>query len=333
MAKKKRTFREMASITNIEGLLGDARAPAPATPEEAKQARDSFAEKMESKGVVGTHLPLSALTPHPANPRDPDIGLQDSHLQQMADSIGTVGQVYPLTVLEIAEKPGEYWIIDGVSRWSALRLANVDQAWVIPVQAQGRAAAQLSHMANLHKRNSPMEYAYAWQKLYSDYGSDAEVAEIVGKDRTTVSKYRRLAVVPRPWLLACSQPAELTFRQCEALMRLADKAQSDEKLSKGINKEVARLTNLPRASDERKPAAVIQTLRALSRRSRSQQPASPQTWQEESLDVSGRSGAFRLRQKPDGWLEFAVSVQLPSEIDHAKLKEHIESSLKQLIKQ
>jgi ParB family chromosome partitioning protein len=113
-------------------------------------------------------------------------------LQELADSIRQQGVIQPILVRPVAE--GRYEIIAGERRWRATQLAGLDRVPALIRCVDDNAAVAMALIENIQRENlNAMEEAMALQRLSEEFElTQAEVAESVGKSRSTVTNLLRL---------------------------------------------------------------------------------------------------------------------------------------------
>ena len=126
------------------------------------------------------------------NPKQPRTSFDDDALEELADSIATLGLIQPITVRKEAD--GKYIIISGERRWRASKLASKS---TIPAYVRDVDDKELHEMAlveNIQRQDlNAMEIAISLQRLIDECGVTQEtVAQRVGKKRSTVANYLRL---------------------------------------------------------------------------------------------------------------------------------------------
>lgn len=135
------------------------------------------------------YLPVEYLQRGKYQPRrDMD---QDA-LQELAESIRQQGIMQPIIVREISKNKFE--IIAGERRWRAAQLADLDKVPTIIRDVEDNAAVAMALIENIQRENlNSMEEAIALQRLQEEFDlTQAEVAEAVGKSRSTVTNLLRL---------------------------------------------------------------------------------------------------------------------------------------------
>jgi len=122
----------------------------------------------------------------------PRRDMNPAALQELADSIRQQGVMQPVVVRPIAE--GRYELIAGERRWRATQMAGLDSIPAIIRDVPDEAAIAMALIENIQRENlNPIEEAFALQRLQDEFGlTQAQVAEAVGKSRTTITNLLRL---------------------------------------------------------------------------------------------------------------------------------------------
>ncbi len=149
-------------------------------------------EDVEPEGPV-RELPVARIRPNPYQPRS-DFG--EEGLERLVESIRENGLLQPLVVRPAED--GEWEIVAGERRFRALRELGRESAPVVVRELTDRQMLVLALVENLQRENlSPLEEARGFRQLMRDFDlTQAEVAERVGRDRTTVSNTIRLLRLP-----------------------------------------------------------------------------------------------------------------------------------------
>lgn len=150
------------------------------------------AESIAERKDVVRLIPVDLLQP---NPRQPRSRIDDQALAELAASIAVHGVIQPLIVMEAAEG---YVLIAGERRWRAAQLAGLREAPVIVKDTTPQDMLELALIENIQRADlNPLEEAHAYRQLIDDFGlTQAEVAERVGKARSTVANLVRLLDLP-----------------------------------------------------------------------------------------------------------------------------------------
>ena len=122
----------------------------------------------------------------------PRRDMDPAALQELADSIRQQGVMQPVVVRPIAE--GHFELIAGERRWRATQMAELDRIPAIIRDVPDDAAIAMALIENIQRENlNPIEEAFALQRLQDEFGlTQAQVAEAVGKSRTTITNLLRL---------------------------------------------------------------------------------------------------------------------------------------------
>lgn len=143
-----------------------------------------------SDGVM--QVPIERIIPNPHQPRS---SFDQDKLEELAESIRTHGLIQPLVVTETVEG---FVLIAGERRWRASRLAGLEQVPVIVKESTPQDMLELALIENIQRADlNPMEEAHAYRQLMDEFGlTQEEVAERVGKARSTVANLVRLLTLP-----------------------------------------------------------------------------------------------------------------------------------------
>ncbi len=122
----------------------------------------------------------------------PRRDMDPAALQELADSIRQQGVMQPVVVRPIEE--GRYELIAGERRWRAAQMAELDRIPAVIRVVPDEAAIAMALIENIQRENlNPIEEAFALQRLQDEFGlTQAQVAEAVGKSRTTITNLLRL---------------------------------------------------------------------------------------------------------------------------------------------
>lgn len=139
--------------------------------------------------------PISAIRPNPYQPRKE---MDDVALSELADSIQEKGILQPLVVRMIAGEDGVYELIAGERRLRAAQKINLEVVPVLLKEASEEDSLELALIENIQRQNlNPLEEAIAYKQLVDEFGLTQEnVAQKVGKKRSTVSNIMRLLALP-----------------------------------------------------------------------------------------------------------------------------------------
>lgn len=138
-------------------------------------------------------LQLHKIQPGQYQPRR---DMDQQSLEELAKSIRAQGIMQPIVVRPVA--PDKYEIIAGERRWRAAKLLELATVPVIVKQVADEAAIAMALIENIQREDlTPLEEAVALQRLQQQYElTQQELADAVGKSRTTVTNLLRLVNLP-----------------------------------------------------------------------------------------------------------------------------------------
>ncbi len=167
-----------------------------------------------------------------ANPRQPRRRFEPDAATGLASSVRAQGLLQPVVVRPRAE--GGWELIAGERRWRAAKDAGLPNLPALIRTADDRDSLLLSLVENVAREQlSAVEEARAYAVLLDEFGLTlGEVAERVGKAKSTVSNRVRLLELPEDvlWMLA---RGELTERHARAVLAVPDR-EGQKKLAKRI---------------------------------------------------------------------------------------------------
>lgn len=134
-------------------------------------------------------IAVSLITPNPKQPRSV---FDEDALEELADSIKTLGVIQPITVRK--EDNDTYIIISGERRWRASQLAGLEKVPVYIREADNQTLHEMALVENIQRQDlNAMEIAMSLQRLMEECGVTQDaVASRVGKKRSTIANYIRL---------------------------------------------------------------------------------------------------------------------------------------------
>lgn len=130
------------------------------------------------------------------NPFQPRRVFVDGEIEELADSIRSVGLIHPPVVREIEN--GFYEIVSGERRFRASKIAGFLKIPVVIKPSTNILSAEMALIENIQRVDlNPIEIAKALKMLSVEFRlSQDELAKRVGKKRSTVANYLRLLTMP-----------------------------------------------------------------------------------------------------------------------------------------
>jgi len=137
-------------------------------------------------------MPVSALAPHPEQPRR---HFDEDALEELARSIQQRGLVQPIVVRPHGK---EYQIVAGERRWRAAQRARLHEVPVIVRVLDDAETLEIALIENIQRQDlNAIEEAEAYRKLIADFGHTQDaLAKLVNKSRSHVSNMLRLLDLP-----------------------------------------------------------------------------------------------------------------------------------------
>ena len=166
-----------------------------------------------------TELDIDLLTP---NPRQPRVHMDDTRLEELAQSIRSHGVIQPILVRRLGDTNE---IVAGERRWRAAQRAGLLKVPVVYRDVPDDKLLEVALIENIQREDlNPIEEAQAYRRLTDELQLSQEaIATAVGKDRATISNYMRLLKLPqevRNDLAAGS----LSMGHARALITMGDEA-------------------------------------------------------------------------------------------------------------
>jgi ParB family transcriptional regulator, chromosome partitioning protein len=161
-----------------------------------------------------------------ANPFQPRREFSTEQLIELEGSIRENGLLQPLVVRPAGARApagAEWELVAGERRWRAVRRLGWSEVPVIVRELDDRALLVLAIVENVQRAElTPLEEAEAYRQLIEEFGfTQKEVAESVGRERSTVTNLLRLLQLPASVQRLVSGGA-LSMGHARALLGLAD---------------------------------------------------------------------------------------------------------------
>ncbi|QSP95553.1 ParB/RepB/Spo0J family partition protein [Marinobacter salinisoli] len=200
----------------------------------------------------------------------PRRDMDPAALQELADSIRQQGVMQPVVIRPLGE--GRYELIAGERRWRATQMADLDRIPAIIRDVPDEAAIAMALIENIQRENlNPIEEAFALQRLQDEFGlTQAQVAEAVGKSRTTITNLLRLIGLTEDVRLMLEH-GDLEMGHGRAMLTLPPEQQmqvAKQVVAKSLSVRqtealVRRIQQETPDSKKREPAALDPNIRAL----------------------------------------------------------------------
>ncbi|WP_207496626.1 ParB/RepB/Spo0J family partition protein [Aridibaculum aurantiacum] len=158
-----------------------------------KTTEGNLKEPVVEKATGINRIPISSIT---INPKQPRRDFDEQALNELAASIKMHDIIQPITVSQI--KDGKYQLISGERRYRASKMAGLADIPAYVRQANDQQLLELALLENLQRENlNSIEVALSYKRMMEELNyTQEQVAERMGKERSTVTNYIRLLKLP-----------------------------------------------------------------------------------------------------------------------------------------
>ncbi len=204
-------------------------------------------------------ISISQIAPNPFQPRREFAA---DELKELQASLSASGLLQPITLRRAPDKKG-YQLVAGERRLRAATALGWKEISANIRDVDDRALLTLALVENLQRSDlNPIEEAEGYKRLVDDFGlSHVQIAEMVGKDRSTVANLLRVLNLPasvRDWV----RSGELSIGHARALLPLQDSAQiqafAKDVVARGLSvrqtESLVKANAAPTAGTKRKAA-------------------------------------------------------------------------------
>ncbi|MGV3708569.1 MAG: ParB/RepB/Spo0J family partition protein [Gemmatimonas sp.] len=210
---------------------GAGAAGTPVTAQAAAPSTDAPTASAPATAAVDPHapgyrpLPIAAIAPNPFQPR------KEFHPQDLDDlkaSLKSQGLLQPITVRPSPNHSG-YELIAGERRFRAATALGWKEIPAIIRATDDYTMLTLAMVENLQRADlDPIEEADGYQRLIDEFdATQQEVADVVGKERSTVANALRLLALPAS-VKRMLQERKITVGHARALLPLeTERAMAD----------------------------------------------------------------------------------------------------------
>jgi ParB family transcriptional regulator, chromosome partitioning protein len=174
-------------------------------------------EEAEREGSL-VELPLSQIKPNPYQPRQ---DVDPVALEELKASIRQAGLLQPVVVR--TAKEGGFELIAGERRLRACQALGWERIPAVKRDVDDRTVLTLALIENLQRDDlSPVDEARGYDRLLAEFSlTQQDVADAVGRDRSTIANALRLLKLPAA-VLQMLHESLLTVGHARALLGLDD---------------------------------------------------------------------------------------------------------------
>lgn len=209
-------------------------------------------------------IPIAEIRPNRYQPRRE---FRPEELAELQASIKATGLLQPITVRPAG--PDRFELIAGERRLRAVTALGWSKIPAVVKDIDDRTALTLALVENLQRADlNPLEEAEGYQRLLSEFGmTQQQVAEMVGKDRSTVANILRILALPASVRRMVAE-SQITLGHARALLAFPDErgitAAAREVVARGLTvrdvermaKEGPKAPTQPANRDDARPAEV-----------------------------------------------------------------------------
>lgn len=165
-----------------------------------------------------SEIPLNHIEGNPFQPRE---SIDESQLDELADSIKVHGVIQPITVRKMGYD--KFQIISGERRVRAAIQAGLKKVPAFVRVANDQNMLELALIENIHRENlNAVEIGLSYKRLVEECKlTQNELAERVGINRATVANYLRLLKLPEEIQIALCE-YKLSMGHARALINIDD---------------------------------------------------------------------------------------------------------------
>lgn len=159
------------------------------------------------------------------NPEQPRQHFSESEISELSQSIKTLGVLQPVLLRPHPSKQGRFELVAGERRFRAAQVAGIKEIPANIKALNDKQALEIALVENIQRSNlNPIEEAGAYERLMTQLNlSQAEIADRVGKDRTTVANLVRLLKLP-PEVREMIRSGSLSTGHAKAILAIRDPA-------------------------------------------------------------------------------------------------------------
>ena len=176
-------------------------------------------EEAEREGSL-VELAIADIRPNPFQPRQ---DVDPAALEELKASIRQAGLLQPVAVRPIPGGDGGYELIAGERRLRACQGLGWERIPAVKREVDDRTVLTLALIENLQRDDlSPVDEARGYERLIAEFNlAQQDVADAVGRDRSTVANALRLLKLPAA-VLAMLHDGRLSVGHARALLALDD---------------------------------------------------------------------------------------------------------------
>lgn len=184
--------------------------------QDLKNTSGNLKNEVLAQATASARIPLADIIINPKNPRR---DFDEQSLQELSTSIKLHDIIQPLTVSKLPN--GKYQLIAGERRFRASKLAGLRDIPAYIRQANDQQLLELALLENIQRENlNAIEMALSFKRMMEELNyTQEQVAERMGKERSTVTNYIRLLKLP-PDIQAAVRNNSISMGHARALVNI-----------------------------------------------------------------------------------------------------------------
>src|SRR5215217_3182247 len=175
-------------------------------------------EQAQASGAL-REIPVGSVQPNPFQPR---TQMNEAELVELTASIEASGLLQPVVV---RPRNGKYELIAGERRWRAVQRPGWPKIPAVVKEVDDPTLLTLALIENLQRDDlTAIDEAAGYQRLTDEFKlGQAEIARLVGRDRSTVANLLRLLRLPDA-IKSLIQNEKLSEGHARALLAVSDES-------------------------------------------------------------------------------------------------------------
>ena len=224
----------------------------------ARQQREMSAPESQAAATPGTdlrHVRVADIAPNHFQPRRT---FTEAELAELETSLRANGLLQPITVRPKGQ--GKWELVAGERRLRAATRLGWTEIPALVRNFDDRAMLTLALVENLQRADlNALEEAEGYQRLISEFGlTQQQVADAVGKDRTTVTNLLRVLTLPAA-IRSMLEQGLLSTGHARALLSVRDPQHQQELATEIVAKQLS-----VRQAEARARGVVVETTKVVA---------------------------------------------------------------------
>lgn len=200
-----------------------------------KNASGSLKTEVVEKTTSTVRVPIEQVE---VNPKQPRQDFDEQALKELAESIKTHDIIQPLTVSRVG--PNKYRLIAGERRLRASKMAGLKDVPVFVREANDQQLLEMALLENLQRQDlNAIEIGLSYKRLMEECDlTQEQVAERMGKERSTVTNYIRLLKLP-PNIMVAVRNGVISMGHARAIVNVEEVDKQLHLFKEIVNKKLS----------------------------------------------------------------------------------------------